>query len=218
MSRYAQTKSSLWQDTVFRSLSQLGQRVYIYLTSSPSSNCVGIYVLLPHYACGDLSCSGFDCSSDDFLNGLKEVCEAGLAVWDGVNNVVLITRHLVENPITSDDHFKSAVKRIQNLPDTPLLQELARIVESIPAHKLNSPKGYTLKNTKGLLEYLPSCKREDCEQNCGQACEQDCEQPPVTATASSKDNDPGLDSDSEGLEVHPVTGELYDPVTKEIFF
>lgn len=136
--RYQRIHTKIWHDEKFASLSPTGQRLFLYFLSSPHSNLLGLYILRPEYACGDLKSL-----PKDFAKDLAEVLGKGLVEYDEVNSVILLPRYLIYNPLTNPNQLKAAIAIIKEMPQTPLLQRLKVLVEGLPEGLI-----------KGLLEVL----------------------------------------------------------------
>ena len=136
--RYQKVLTQIWHDEKFQELSERGQRLFLYLLTSPHSNLIGTYVVKPGYSCEDLKWS------KEVLNkGLIEVLTEGMISYDKLTGVVFIKKYLCHNPITNPNQLKAAKKIVKSLPKTFILQELKELVEVLP-------EGLT----KGLLEVL----------------------------------------------------------------
>ena len=134
---------------------------------------------------------------------MTEVCDADLVGWDPDQEVILMCRHLEENPITNSKHLKAAVKYLNALPQTRLIEDLLEIVDGIPDHKLETKDGGKLSITKALSIALSKALSNGYRKH------------PVTATASSTG---AVSSGSDDVDIDEETGELYDKSTGEYIF
>ena len=141
--RYQKVFVQIWDDEKFSSLSPMGQRFFLYLLTSPTSNLVGVFPLKEGYACEDLKSL-----PKDFQKSLQECLAKDLIKYDKTTKLVLIRNYLKHNPITNPNQQKAGIKILQSLPKSFLLQELKVLLEGL--HE-GLTKGLREGLTEGIL-------------------------------------------------------------------
>jgi len=109
-----------------RTVSDDARYLMLYLLTSPHRNILGFYFLPSPYACFDL---GWD--EKRFQKGLQELLQTGRAKYDASAHVVLIQNYLKHNPLENPNQVKSAIERLEEIPQTPLFQDFLAVVEQI---------------------------------------------------------------------------------------
>lgn len=123
---YTRVESKFWQDEKMRSVSEDARFLMLYLLTSPHRNIIGFYFLPSPYACFDL---GWD--EKRFKKGLQELISNGLIKYDENVHVVLVKNFLKHNPLENPNQVKSAIEKLNELPETPLFQDFLTIVEGL---------------------------------------------------------------------------------------
>jgi hypothetical protein len=131
--RYQKIESKIWNDEKFIALTPMQQRLFFYVLTSPHNNLVGMYVLKAGYACEDLNIS-----NKDFGKDLKALCDSELIQYDKTLKVLFIVNFLRHNPITNPNQKKAAVKLLNNLPRTQLIQVFLDTYEGLAKELVNS--------------------------------------------------------------------------------
>ena len=98
----------------------------LYLLTSPHRNILGFYFLPAPYACFDL---GWD--EKRFQKGLQELLQTGRVKYDERAHVVLVTNYLKYNPFENPNQVKSALGKLDTIPQTPLFKDFLSIVEQL---------------------------------------------------------------------------------------
>ena len=120
---YTRVESKFWQDEKMRVVTDDARYLMLYLLTSPHRNIMGFYFLPVPYACFDL---GWD--EERFSKGLKELLEIQVIRYDQGSHVVLIQNYLKHNPLENPNQVKSAIDRLDEMPQTSLFREFARIL------------------------------------------------------------------------------------------
>ncbi len=120
---YTRVESKFWQDEKMRAVSDDARYLMLYLLTSPHRNIMGFYFLPVPYACFDL---GWD--EERFSKGLNELLEIQVIRYDQGSHVVLIQNYLKHNPLENPNQVKSAIDRLDEMPQTSLFREFARIL------------------------------------------------------------------------------------------
>jgi hypothetical protein len=124
MNRYSQVYSQIWFDEKYTELSDAAKLMFLYALTSPHGNMIGYYRLPVGYAACDL---GWD--KTDAANALKELASADMIRYDDKANVILIRHFLKYNPIQNENQAKGAVKLLEDIPLSPLIQILAECIK-----------------------------------------------------------------------------------------
>jgi len=106
-----------------RAVTDDARYLMLYLLTSPHRNIMGFYFLPVPYACFDL---GWD--EERFSKGLNELLEIQVIRYDQGSHVVLIQNYLKHNPLENPNQVKSAIDRLDEMPQTSLFREFARIL------------------------------------------------------------------------------------------
>lgn len=120
---YTRVESKFWQDEKMRAVTDDARYLMLYLLTSPHRNIMGFYFLPVPYACFDL---GWD--EKRFSKGLNELLEIQVIRYDQGSHVVLIQNYLKHNPLENPNQVKSAIDRLEEMPQTSLFREFARIL------------------------------------------------------------------------------------------
>jgi len=121
---YTRVESRFWQDEKMRAVSDDVRYLMLYLLTSPHRNILGFYFLPSPYACFDL---GWD--EKRFQKGLQELLQTGRVKYDARAHVVLVQNYLKHNPLENPNQVKSAIERLEEMPQTPLFQDFLAVVE-----------------------------------------------------------------------------------------
>ncbi|MHB8928906.1 MAG: hypothetical protein ACYC9Q_14910 [Bacillota bacterium] len=124
MSRYANVYTKIWRSNSFRSLSEDGRTLFMYLLTSPHMNMIGYYYLTDEYAKSDLQWS-----LERLLATFEETAQAGMAIFDRSHSVVLVSKKLKWTPLEGIKQFAGAVNALKDVPPSPLLGEFADSVK-----------------------------------------------------------------------------------------
>lgn len=120
---YTRVESRFWQDEKMRAVSDDARYLMLYLLTSPHRNILGFYFLPSPYACFDL---GWD--EKRFNKGLQELISKCLIKYDARAHVVLINNYLKHNPLENPNQVKSAIEKLDEIPETPLLRDFQELV------------------------------------------------------------------------------------------
>ncbi|WP_422445999.1 hypothetical protein [Thermoanaerobacterium sp. DL9XJH110] len=120
---YTRVENRFWQDEKMRTVSSDARYLMLYLLTSPHRNILGFYFLPSPYACFDL---GWD--EKRFSKGLQELISASLIKYDAHAHVVLIKNYLKHNPLENPNQVKSAIEKLDEIPETPLFQDFWELV------------------------------------------------------------------------------------------
>lgn len=121
---YTRVESRFWQDEKMRAVSDDARYLMLYLLTSPHRNILGFYFLPSPYACFDL---GWD--DKRFDKGLQELIQTGLVKYDSNAHVVLVQNYLKHNPLENPNQVKSAIDKLEEIPQTPLFQGFLLVVK-----------------------------------------------------------------------------------------
>ncbi|KHO63382.1 DnaD and phage-associated domain [Thermoanaerobacter sp. YS13] len=128
---YSKIESKFWQDEKIRTLSPNARYIFLYLLTSPHRNMLGLYFLPDLYAAFDVGLS-----PEQFKEGFQELLRKGLVNYDETNHVVFIKNFLKHNPLENPNQVKKAIKKLQEIPRTPLLKDLYEYIKNeLKPHK-----------------------------------------------------------------------------------
>lgn len=140
---YTKIKNRFWQDEKMQAMSCDARYLMLYLLTSPHRNIICLYFLPAPYACFDL---GWE--MDKFKKVMQELITAGLIKHDTKSNVVLVKNYLKHNPLENQNQVTSAIKMLDQLPDTELFADLLEVLKECE-------KSYITPLTERLAERLP---------------------------------------------------------------
>lgn len=123
---YTRVESRFWQDEKMRAVSDDARCIMLYFLTSPHRNILGFYFLPSPYACFDL---GWD--EKRFKKGLQELIDIGSVKYDFEAHVVLVKNYLKHNPLNNPNQVKSAIERLDEVPQTQLLQDFLTVLEQL---------------------------------------------------------------------------------------
>ncbi|MBW1706590.1 MAG: hypothetical protein JRJ86_15720 [Deltaproteobacteria bacterium] len=133
MSEYSKIQNHIWHSKTFNQLSDNAKFLWLYLLTCPHGNLVGLYVLKSGYAQEDLgwTLKKFNKAFDELLTvPLSNGCR-GLIKYDAENSLVLIKNYLEHNGLRNPNQIKAGVKKISDLPHSPLFQDLKQFIEQL---------------------------------------------------------------------------------------
>jgi hypothetical protein len=122
--RYGAVHTQIWQSRSFRSLTDEGKMLFLYLLTSPHANLTGVYLLPLAYAQEDL-CWG----QDTMLNALEQLIEAEMVKYDHGARVVCVLNYMKYNPISNQKQATGALNALRSLPETPLICDFISAVK-----------------------------------------------------------------------------------------
>lgn len=125
MRDYGKVFCAIWASDDFRSLSEDGRALALYLLTCQHCTAVGTFRLPDAYAADDLQWS-----AERVSKGFAELLANGFATRDERSKWVCIAKFLDWNPIENPNQAKSAAKLIEQVPEggakSMLLQALRR--------------------------------------------------------------------------------------------
>ena len=121
---YTRVESKFWQDEKMRAVSDDARYMMLYFLTSPHRNILGFYFMPSPYACFDLGWN-----EEQFRKALQELLQAGCIKYDKINHVVLIQNYLKHNPLENPNQVKSAIDKLDEIPQTPLIKDFLTIIE-----------------------------------------------------------------------------------------
>lgn len=112
MRDYGKVHTTIWASNSYRSLSEDGRVLVMYLLTCPHGTIAGAFRLPDGYACEDLQWSSERVSkgfTELFENGFANRCETTKWVW--------IIKHFEWNPLENPNQRKAALKVARSVPD-----------------------------------------------------------------------------------------------------
>jgi hypothetical protein len=122
VSRYSRISARFWTDEKSSAWNDRVKLAALYLLTCSHRHLEGIYVLPLQYACSDLRWS-----LKSWKSALTVLQESGFLKWDSQTSVVLIVNALRYQSPENPNQSAAALRRIKDLPDTPLLQEFCAL-------------------------------------------------------------------------------------------
>lgn len=122
--RYYRVSPRFWTRAEQRGWSDDHKILALYLLTCPHRTTEGIYRLPAKYAQADL-----EWSAERFTKRLAELSADGFCMYDEDAQVVLIMGAMKYQATSNDNMAKAAVKRLAELPNTPLTSEFKRLAE-----------------------------------------------------------------------------------------
>lgn len=123
---YTRVESKFWQDKKMRNVSYEARYLMLYLLTCQHRNILGLYFLPEPYACFDLQ---WDVKR--FRERLGELLKIGCIEYDADAHVVFVKNYLKHNPLENPNQVKSAMEKLETVPDTNLLPAFLKLVEGL---------------------------------------------------------------------------------------
>lgn len=120
--RYSRISSRFWTDEKSSAWIDRVKLAGLYLMSCPHRHLEGIFILPHQYACADLHWT-----TKTWKSACTVLEESGFLKWDSLTNVILIVNALRYQAPENPNQAFAALRRIKELPDTPLLQDFCRL-------------------------------------------------------------------------------------------
>ncbi|WP_353096189.1 hypothetical protein [Tissierella praeacuta] len=116
----------IWTDEKYKSLSDDGKFLFLYVLSCPHRNILGFYFLPIPYGSFDL---GWE--NERFTKGLKELLSNGFINYNFNTNIIFIKNFLKYNPLENPNQVKGAIKALQVLPTNSIDTELVDYLKTV---------------------------------------------------------------------------------------
>jgi hypothetical protein len=134
---YNKIQDNFWIDEKVRGWDFKTRMTALYLLNNQHRFSEGLYHLPLSYIVEDTKLT-----KKEIDKALKKLCSDNFIKYDRVNSIVLIINALKYQPLQNINHCKAALKKLEQLPKSPLLKEL------IEKAKLYNPKFYQLLKKK----------------------------------------------------------------------
>lgn len=121
MSVYGAVYSDIWHDRKFRELDEKGQKLFLYLLSSPHKTMIGYYHLPLHYAIYDLNWD-----EETFNDSMKRLEEKGMAFYDDETEIIFMKNFFRYNPVKSGTSVKGLFNQLNKAKDSKYFGQLIR--------------------------------------------------------------------------------------------
>lgn len=127
---YTKVESSYWTDEKIKPLDDASKLLGLYLLTTKYRNIVGLYFLPAVLATGELK--GW--SEKKFQTALDKLLGVGFVKYDPVEQIVFIVNFLNPdyNPLQNPNQVDAAMKKIKELPSTPLFTDLIAALRKYP--------------------------------------------------------------------------------------
>ncbi len=122
VSRYSRISTRFWTDEKSSEWTDRVKLAALYVMTCPHRSLEGIFKLPPQYACADLHWA-----TKTWKSACTVLQESGFLKWDSRTSVVLIVNALRYQAPENPNQTQAALRRIKDLPDTPLLQEFCAL-------------------------------------------------------------------------------------------
>lgn len=140
---YTKIDSRFWEDEKILQLDPDARYLMLYLLTTKHRNMLGCYHLPKDYARFDSKLT-----PKRFEIAWKSVIKSGMVLYDESLRVVLVKNFLKYNPIENPKQVIGATTKLNDLPRTPILAELQRILD------LQSEKEYLKPLSEALRVFL----------------------------------------------------------------
>lgn len=201
--RYTRIKSRFWSDEKVVAWSNDTKLLALYLLTSPHNNILGCYILPKLYICADL-----EWSTERLAKPFQRLLDDGFVKYDDNCRLVLITNYLQHNPIFNGNQATGAIKQLQELPKSPLLQDLKRSLE-----RLDKPFLKPLIERIGdpVTVSVTVTVTEDLKDICASGDAQECNLPIDTKSKDPEKKEKAAGQDPEDDGAADIAGQDITP-------
>ena len=138
-SRYSKVFVKIWHSKDFRTLSEEGKMLFLYLLTSPHRNMGGFYYLPLPYLCFDV---GLD--EKRVSKAFEELTDKDMALYDFDAQVVLIKKWFCYNPIENENQAKGLNKQLAEIPKSKLFKPFVNCVKEYCKYIESILKGFDI--------------------------------------------------------------------------
>ena len=138
-SRYSKVFVKIWHSKDFRTLSEEGKMLFLYLLTSPHRNMGGFYYLPLPYLCFDV---GLD--EERVSKAFEELTDKDMALYDYNAQVVLIKKWFCYNPIENENQAKGLNKQLAEVPKSTLFKPFVNCVNEYCKYIESILKGFDI--------------------------------------------------------------------------
>lgn len=157
-----------------RKLSPEAKLLMLYFLTCQHRNIIGFYLLPLEYAQTDTKLLG-----EGFAEGFTELLDKGSVLYDEENQIILVKNYLEYNPIENPNQEKAAVKKLDELPDTPLMEPFLQVLQGLERVTPTLTQRVTQRVTVGVTvtsnQYSVSSKQYPVESKEEEASPQEVE-------------------------------------------
>lgn len=125
-SQYVRIQRAIWNKCSFKTLSDDGKLLFLYLDTCPHGNLMNYFVMPSGYACEDLGWK-----MERFRKGLGELLGKRLVEYDETAGVILDLNHIMKFPPQNPNQVKACIIKINELPKNKLFQTFINMVERL---------------------------------------------------------------------------------------
>ena len=129
-SRFSKVFVKIWYSNDFRSLSEDGKLLFLYLLTSPHRNMGGCYSIPIPYLCYDLNLE-----EKRVWEALAELTHNQMVFYDHKAQVALILKWFLYNPIENKNQAIGLNKQLAELPSNDLMKALVECIEKYCKYK-----------------------------------------------------------------------------------
>ena len=138
-SRYSKVFVKIWHSKDFRTLTEEGKMLFLYLLTSPHRNMGGFYYLPLPYLCFDV---GLD--EGRVSKAFEELTDKDMAQYDYDTQVVLIKKWFSYNPIENENQAKGLNKQLAEIPKSKLFEPFVNCVKEHCKYTETILKGFDI--------------------------------------------------------------------------
>ena len=194
-SRYSKVFVKIWHSKDFRTLSEEGKMLFLYLLTSPHRNMGGFYYLPLPYLCFDV---GLD--EKRVIKAFEELTDKDMALYDYDTQVVLIKKWFCYNPIENENQAKGLNKQLAEIPKSKLFKPFVNCVKEYCKYIESILKGFDIPSENPSETLLKPYTKPGTGSGTGSGTEDKH----ICASKAAREHLAGHDSD-ENVEADKVT-------------
>ncbi len=184
--RYQKVEAQIWNDEKFSVLPAPEKYLFLYLLTSPHSNCLGAFVMKPGYAADDM---GWE--RGQYLEILGRLAAKGFVTVDETLSLTVVTNYLKHNPPENPNQFKAILKALASLPKSPALNPVILALQGfVKRFDKPLPDGFTEPFTKPETGTEAETETEIAAANLSQS-------EPTARAGEAADGKPGGEGEPE---------------------
>jgi len=145
MAEYGIIYKKFWNNPKTKILSDDVKLLWLYLLSSPHSNCSGFYVISKQYIISDLKWD-----NKKLEKAFSVLIKKNMIKYDEKAETILIPSWFEYNKINSKNQLKKAKSELTEIPKTQLAQEFNSILDEIANPYLMELQIHNLWNSKSI--------------------------------------------------------------------
>ncbi len=152
---FTRIEDLFWKDEKLIKVSPNAKYLFLYLLSNPHRNILGLYYLPKLYIVVDTGLP-----EETVSKGLEELLRNGLITVDYDSNMVLVNRFMKYNPLENPNQVTNAIKKVNEIPKTDLINDLIQQLQGLEDSKLEP----LIRVLKGLGKGLETLSKQEEEE------------------------------------------------------